>query len=155
MRQAILWCAVVAAFAAWALPVRSSLAQTDLRTGIVAYYDFEETAGSVLVDRSGGGNLNNADVVDAPPAVSAAEVDLTVTGKIGSAVRTPGTHTEFISIDATPGAALGGAIIGIVENLFGFYISTSFKSVVPFAAILIMLAVKPSGLLARHYVKKV
>lgn len=54
-----------------------------------------------------------------------------------------------------PGAALGGAIIGIVENLFGFYVSTSFKSVVPFAAILIVLAVKPSGLLARHYVKKV
>jgi len=54
-----------------------------------------------------------------------------------------------------PGAALGGAIIGIVENLFGFYVSTAFKSVVPFAAILLMLAVKPSGLLARHYVKKV
>ena len=45
--------------------------------------------------------------------------------------------------------------IGIVENLFGFYVSTSFKSVVPFAAILLMLAIKPSGLLARHYVKKV
>lgn len=54
-----------------------------------------------------------------------------------------------------PGAALGGAIIGIVENLFGFYVSTAFKSVVPFAAILLMLAIKPSGLLARHYVKKV
>ncbi|MBI4987157.1 MAG: branched-chain amino acid ABC transporter permease [Rhodocyclales bacterium] len=54
-----------------------------------------------------------------------------------------------------PGAALGGAIIGIVENLFGYYVSTAFKSVVPFAAILLMLTVKPSGLLARHYVKKV
>ncbi|MCC7151873.1 MAG: branched-chain amino acid ABC transporter permease [Rubrivivax sp.] len=54
-----------------------------------------------------------------------------------------------------PGAALGGAIIGIVENLFGYYVSTAFKSVVPFAAILLMLAIKPSGLLARHYVKKV
>lgn len=53
------------------------------------------------------------------------------------------------------GAALGGAIIGIIENLFGFYVSTAFKSVVPFAAILLMLAIKPSGLLARHYVKKV
>lgn len=53
------------------------------------------------------------------------------------------------------GAALGGAIIGIVENLFGFYVSTAFKSVVPFAVILLMLAIKPSGLLARHYVKKV
>lgn len=54
-----------------------------------------------------------------------------------------------------PGAALGGAIVGIAENLFGFYVSTDFKSVVPFAIILIVLAVKPSGLLAKHYVKKV
>lgn len=54
-----------------------------------------------------------------------------------------------------PGAALGGAIMGIAENLFGFYVSTDFKSVVPFAIILLVLAVKPSGLLARHYVKKV
>ncbi|HNQ58287.1 MAG: branched-chain amino acid ABC transporter permease [Burkholderiales bacterium] len=58
-------------------------------------------------------------------------------------------------ITSLPGAALGGAIIGIVENLFGFYVSTAFKSVVPFAVILLMLAIKPSGLLARHYVKKV
>ncbi|MBM3565449.1 MAG: branched-chain amino acid ABC transporter permease [Alphaproteobacteria bacterium] len=54
-----------------------------------------------------------------------------------------------------PGAALGGAIMGLVENLFGFYVSTKFKSVVPFVVILLMLAFKPSGLLARHYVKKV
>ncbi|HNT37892.1 MAG TPA: branched-chain amino acid ABC transporter permease [Rubrivivax sp.] len=58
-------------------------------------------------------------------------------------------------ITSLAGAALGGAIIGIVENLFGYYVSTSFKSIVPFAVILLMLAIKPSGLLARHYVKKV
>ncbi len=54
-----------------------------------------------------------------------------------------------------PGAALGGAAMGIVENLFGYYVSTKFKSVVPFAVILLVLTLKPSGLLARHYVKKV
>ncbi|MCC7168556.1 MAG: branched-chain amino acid ABC transporter permease [Rhodospirillales bacterium] len=54
-----------------------------------------------------------------------------------------------------PGAALGGALMGIVENLFGYYVSTKFKSVVPFAVILLVLTVRPSGLLARHYVKKV
>lgn len=54
-----------------------------------------------------------------------------------------------------PGAAVGGAIVGIAENLFGYYISTDFKSLVPFAIILLVLAIKPSGLLARHYVKKV
>jgi len=53
------------------------------------------------------------------------------------------------------GAAVGGYLMGVVENLFGFYVSTEFKSVVPFAIILIVLILKPSGLLARHYVKKV
>ncbi len=54
-----------------------------------------------------------------------------------------------------PGAAIGGYIVGIVENLFGTYVSIEFKSVVAFALIVIILCIKPSGLLARHYVKKV
>jgi len=54
-----------------------------------------------------------------------------------------------------PGAAIGGYIVGLVENIFGTYVSIEFKSVVAFALIVIILCVKPSGLLARHYVKKV
>lgn len=54
-----------------------------------------------------------------------------------------------------PGAAVGGAMLGVIENLFGGYISLAFKSVVAFAIIVLMLCIKPSGLLARHYVKKV
>ena len=54
-----------------------------------------------------------------------------------------------------PGAVLGGCILGVVENLFGFYVSTEFKSVIPFALIVLILCLKPSGLMARHYIKKV
>ncbi len=54
-----------------------------------------------------------------------------------------------------PGAALGGAILGVVENLFGGYISMAFKSVVAFAIIVLMLCFRPSGLLGKHFVKKV
>jgi len=54
-----------------------------------------------------------------------------------------------------PGAAVGGGILGVVENLFGWYVSTEFKSVVAFVIIVVVLCVRPSGLLARHYVKKV
>jgi len=54
-----------------------------------------------------------------------------------------------------PGAVFGAYILGIVENLFGGYISIEFKSSVAFAIIVIVLCVKPSGLFARHYVKKV
>jgi branched-chain amino acid transport system permease protein len=54
-----------------------------------------------------------------------------------------------------PGSAVGGALLGIIENLFGGYVSLAFKSVVAFAIIVVMLCIRPSGLLARHYEKKV
>ncbi len=54
-----------------------------------------------------------------------------------------------------PGAVFGAYILGIIENLFGGYISIEFKSVVAFVIIVLVLCVKPSGLFARHYVKKV
>ncbi|MFH2220453.1 MAG: branched-chain amino acid ABC transporter permease [Pseudomonadota bacterium] len=54
-----------------------------------------------------------------------------------------------------PGAVFGAYILGVIENLFGGYISIEFKSVVAFLIIVMVLCVKPSGLFARHYVKKV
>jgi branched-chain amino acid transport system permease protein len=53
------------------------------------------------------------------------------------------------------GAALGGYILGVVENLFGGYVSLEFKSVVAFGIIVLVLCFKPSGLFAKHYVRKV
>jgi branched-chain amino acid transport system permease protein len=53
------------------------------------------------------------------------------------------------------GAALGGYMLGIIENLFGGYVSVEFKSVVAFGLIVLVLCFKPSGLFAKHYVKKV
>jgi branched-chain amino acid transport system permease protein len=50
---------------------------------------------------------------------------------------------------------MGAYIVGIVEHLFGGYVSIEFKSVVAFAVIVIVLCVRPSGLFAKHYVKKV
>jgi branched-chain amino acid transport system permease protein len=54
-----------------------------------------------------------------------------------------------------PGAVFGAYIVGIVEHLFGGYVSIEFKSVVAFAVIVLVLCIRPSGLFARHYVKKV
>ena len=54
-----------------------------------------------------------------------------------------------------PGAVFGAYIVGIVEHLFGGYVSIEFKSVVAFVIIVMVLCLKPSGLFARHYVKKV
>jgi len=54
-----------------------------------------------------------------------------------------------------PGVVVAAYMLGIIENLFGGYISIEFKTVVAFAIIVLVLCVKPSGLFARHYVKKV
>jgi branched-chain amino acid transport system permease protein len=54
-----------------------------------------------------------------------------------------------------PGSVFGAYTIGIIENLFGGYVSIEFKSVVAFVIIVLVLCIKPSGLFARHYVKKV
>ncbi|MDQ7782676.1 MAG: branched-chain amino acid ABC transporter permease [Desulfomonilaceae bacterium] len=54
-----------------------------------------------------------------------------------------------------PGAALGGYMLGLIENFFGGYVSLEFKSVVAFAVIVLVLCVKPSGLLVRHFERKV
>lgn len=53
------------------------------------------------------------------------------------------------------GVVIGGFLLGIVENLFGFYISIEFKSVVAFLIIVVVLYFKPSGLFDKHYVRKV
>ena len=53
------------------------------------------------------------------------------------------------------GAALGGYMLGIIENLFGGYVSLEFKSIVAFGIIVLVLCFKPSGLFAKHYVRKV
>lgn len=54
-----------------------------------------------------------------------------------------------------PGVVIGGFLLGIIENLFGFYISLEFKSVVAFLIIVLILFFKPSGLFGKHYVRKV
>lgn len=53
------------------------------------------------------------------------------------------------------GAVVGSFIVGIIENLFGSYVSIEFKSAVAFLIIVVSLFIKPSGIFAKHYVKKV
>ncbi len=54
-----------------------------------------------------------------------------------------------------PGAIVGGLIIGVVEALSGFYLPEGFKDVVPYVVVLLMLAVKPTGLFGDRARKKV
>jgi branched-chain amino acid transport system permease protein len=54
-----------------------------------------------------------------------------------------------------PGAIVGGLIIGVVESLSGFYLPDGFKDTAPYIVVLIMLMVKPNGLLGEKLRKKV
>jgi len=54
-----------------------------------------------------------------------------------------------------PGAAIGGYMLGLIENFFGGYVSLEFKSVVAFGVIVLILCVKPSGLFVKHFERKV
>lgn len=49
------------------------------------------------------------------------------------------------------GAAVGGLVIGVLDNLAGRYVSSGFRDTIVFAVIVAVMFIKPSGLLgARH-----
>jgi branched-chain amino acid transport system permease protein len=54
-----------------------------------------------------------------------------------------------------PGAALGGIIIGVTETLVAGYISSTYRDAIAFAVLILILLVKPSGLLGKKEIEKV
>jgi len=54
-----------------------------------------------------------------------------------------------------PGAALGGLIIGVTETLVSGYISSTYRDAIAFAVLILILLVKPSGLLGKKETEKV
>lgn len=58
-------------------------------------------------------------------------------------------------IDSMPGAILGGLILGVAEALFGGYVSVKFKTTLAFAIIILVLVIRPEGLLGREYKRRV
>jgi len=54
-----------------------------------------------------------------------------------------------------PGAALGGLIIGVVETLVSGYISSTYRDAIAFAILIVILIVKPSGLMGKKEIEKV
>jgi branched-chain amino acid transport system permease protein len=45
-----------------------------------------------------------------------------------------------------PGAVVGGLLLGLAENLIGAYVTSSFKDVLVFALLVLVLLLRPSGL---------
>jgi len=65
------------------------------------------------------------------------------------------TAAVFGGIGSIPGALLGGLMLGVIEILAKAYISTQLSDAVVFAVLIIVLLVKPTGLLGKVIREKV
>lgn len=77
----------------------------------------------------------------------------------------PGTMT-YIAVNAfaaavlggitsLPGAIVGGLLIGIIDNLVGFYLPDGLRATIGFLIIVLVLTIRPNGLLGKTVRKKV
>ncbi len=65
------------------------------------------------------------------------------------------TAAVFGGIGSIPGAMLGGMLLGLIETLGGAYISTQFSDAIVFCVLILILLVKPAGLLGKQVQEKV
>ncbi len=65
------------------------------------------------------------------------------------------TAAVFGGIGSIPGAMVGGLLLGIIEILARAYISTELSDAIVFGVLIVVLLVKPTGLLGRKVMEKV
>ena len=116
-------------------------------------------------DAAGLMGINTGQVVTFSYALSSATAafagvlvaPLTLTGStMGTALGLKAFAVAIIGgLTSGVGAIVGGLILGIAETLTGFYISTGYKEVPGLLLLLLVLAVKPSGLFGKTTIKKV
>ena len=65
------------------------------------------------------------------------------------------TAAVFGGIGSIPGAFLGGILLGIIESMAKAYISTQLANAIVFAVLIVVLLVRPTGLLGKYVPEKV
>ncbi|MCI9549641.1 MAG: branched-chain amino acid ABC transporter permease [Oscillospiraceae bacterium] len=65
------------------------------------------------------------------------------------------TAAVFGGIGSIPGALLGGILLGVIETFAKAYISTDLSDAVVFAVLIIVLLVRPAGLMGKYVPEKV
>ena len=65
------------------------------------------------------------------------------------------TAAVFGGIGSIPGAFLGGILLGVIESLARGYISTQLSNSIVFAVLIVVLLVRPAGLLGKYVPEKV
>ena len=61
----------------------------------------------------------------------------------------------MLKISMTPSRMLGGILLGVIEIFSKAYISTQLSDAIVFAVLIVVLLVKPDGLLGKHVSEKV
>ena len=61
----------------------------------------------------------------------------------------------FGGIGSIPGAMLGGFVLGVAESMTNAYISTTLTDAIVFGILIVVLLVKPAGLLGKNRKEKV
>lgn len=61
----------------------------------------------------------------------------------------------FGGIGSIPGAMLGGILLGVIENLSKAYISSQLSDAIVFSVLIIVLLVRPTGILGKNIQEKV
>lgn len=65
------------------------------------------------------------------------------------------TAAVFGGIGSIPGAMIGGIVLGVIENLSKAYISTQLSDAIVFAVLIVVLLVKPTGIMGKKISEKV
>jgi branched-chain amino acid transport system permease protein len=58
-------------------------------------------------------------------------------------------------LNSLPGAIVGGLILGVAESLAGGYITVAFKNTLAFVVIIVVLLLRPEGLLGEEFIERV
>ena len=65
------------------------------------------------------------------------------------------TAAVFGGIGSIPGAFIGGLVLGIIESLSGAYISSELANAIVFGVLIVVLIVKPAGIMGKEVQEKV
>ena len=57
-------------------------------------------------------------------------------------------------VGSLPGAMLGGLIVGVSESIGASYISSGYRDAIAFAILILVLLIKPSGMLGKQQIEK-
>src|SRR5262249_51496893 len=58
-------------------------------------------------------------------------------------------------LNSLPGAVVGGLVLGVAESLAGAYLTIQFKNTLAFVIIVVVLLVRPEGLLGHEFKERV